>query len=250
MTLQGPVTQWVTDHRKHHALSDQPGDPHSPHTHDGDTWMANVLGLWHAHVGWLFRTKGMERGDHYGRDLLRRPHDPPHRPPLLRVGGAARSGSRSRSAGRSAAATSRSACRRCCGAACCACSCSSTATWAVNSVCHRFGIARLRDARREPQQPRDRAADVRRGLAQQPPRVPVQRPPRAAARPVRPVRLGGAAARALAGDLGREAARRDRPRAAARARRLTPVRGTGASVRECRVECVRRSLPEERSWQQ
>ena len=40
MTLQGPVTQWVTDHRKHHALSDQPGDPHSPHTHDGDTWMA------------------------------------------------------------------------------------------------------------------------------------------------------------------------------------------------------------------
>jgi stearoyl-CoA desaturase (delta-9 desaturase) len=69
MTLQGPVTQWVTDHRKHHALSDQPGDPHSPHTHDGDTWTASVLGLWHAHVGWLFRTKGMERGEHYGRDL-------------------------------------------------------------------------------------------------------------------------------------------------------------------------------------
>jgi stearoyl-CoA desaturase (delta-9 desaturase) len=69
MTLQGPVTQWVTDHRKHHALSDQPGDPHSPHTHDGDSWLAGVLGLWHAHVGWLFRTKGMERGDHYGRDL-------------------------------------------------------------------------------------------------------------------------------------------------------------------------------------
>jgi len=69
MTLQGPVTQWVTDHRKHHALSDQPGDPHSPHTHDGDTWVAGVLGLWHAHVGWLFRTKGMERGEHYGRDL-------------------------------------------------------------------------------------------------------------------------------------------------------------------------------------
>ena len=30
MTMQGPLTQWVTDHRKHHALSDQPGDPHSP----------------------------------------------------------------------------------------------------------------------------------------------------------------------------------------------------------------------------
>jgi stearoyl-CoA desaturase (Delta-9 desaturase) len=68
MTLQGPVTQWVTDHRKHHALSDKPGDPHSPHTH-GDGWAGTVLGLWHAHVGWLFRTKGMERGLQYGRDL-------------------------------------------------------------------------------------------------------------------------------------------------------------------------------------
>ena len=27
MAMQGPLTQWVTDHRKHHALSDQPGDP-------------------------------------------------------------------------------------------------------------------------------------------------------------------------------------------------------------------------------
>src|SRR3954464_74103 len=29
MTMQGPVTQWVTDHRRHHAFSDKPGDPHS-----------------------------------------------------------------------------------------------------------------------------------------------------------------------------------------------------------------------------
>ena len=69
MTLQGPVTQWVTDHRKHHALSDQHGDPHSPHAgHGGGAWGA-VKGFVHAHVGWLFRTKGMERGLHYGRDL-------------------------------------------------------------------------------------------------------------------------------------------------------------------------------------
>src|ERR1700747_1354531 len=31
MTMQVPLTQWVTDHRKHHALSDKEGDPHSPH---------------------------------------------------------------------------------------------------------------------------------------------------------------------------------------------------------------------------
>jgi stearoyl-CoA desaturase (delta-9 desaturase) len=69
LTLQGPVTQWVTDHRKHHALSDQDGDPHSPHAGHGEGPWAAVKGFVHAHVGWLFRTKGMERGEHYGRDL-------------------------------------------------------------------------------------------------------------------------------------------------------------------------------------
>jgi stearoyl-CoA desaturase (delta-9 desaturase) len=69
MAMQGPLTQWVTDHRKHHALSDQAGDPHSPHAdHGGGAW-GLVKGLIHAHVGWLFHTKGLERGIHYGRDL-------------------------------------------------------------------------------------------------------------------------------------------------------------------------------------
>lgn len=68
MSTQGPVTQWVTDHRKHHAMSDRDGDPHSPHGH-GDGWVGVVKGLYHAHMGWLFRTKGMERGRVYGRDL-------------------------------------------------------------------------------------------------------------------------------------------------------------------------------------
>ncbi|HUZ19759.1 MAG TPA: acyl-CoA desaturase [Acidimicrobiales bacterium] len=68
MTLQGPVTQWVTDHRKHHARSDVEGDPHSPHL-SGDGLLGAVRGLWHSHVGWMFTTKGMERGDMYGRDL-------------------------------------------------------------------------------------------------------------------------------------------------------------------------------------
>lgn len=71
MTLQGPVTQWVTDHRKHHALSDREGDPHSPHGHDG--FLAGIAGLWHAHVGWLVKTKGLERGRRWGRDLYEDP---------------------------------------------------------------------------------------------------------------------------------------------------------------------------------
>ena len=36
MAMQGPITQWVTDHRKHHAFSDKEGDPHSPHVGHGD----------------------------------------------------------------------------------------------------------------------------------------------------------------------------------------------------------------------
>ena len=69
MTLQGPVTQWVTDHRKHHARSDADGDPHSPHL-DGPGVFGAVRGFAHAHIGWLFSTKGMERGLIYGRDLF------------------------------------------------------------------------------------------------------------------------------------------------------------------------------------
>jgi stearoyl-CoA desaturase (delta-9 desaturase) len=70
MTMQGPLTQWVTDHRKHHALSDREGDPHSPHAGHDD---GGVVGVWkgfaHAHVGWMFTSMGMEQGHLYGRDL-------------------------------------------------------------------------------------------------------------------------------------------------------------------------------------
>jgi stearoyl-CoA desaturase (delta-9 desaturase) len=69
MTMQGPLTQWVTDHRKHHALSDQEGDPHSPHAGHGDGPIATLKGFVHAHVGWMFTSLGMEQGRLYGRDL-------------------------------------------------------------------------------------------------------------------------------------------------------------------------------------
>ena len=31
MAVEGPVLEWVATHRKHHRFSDHPGDPHSPH---------------------------------------------------------------------------------------------------------------------------------------------------------------------------------------------------------------------------
>ena len=69
MTMQGPLVQWVTDHRKHHALSDQPGDPHSPHVGHGAGFAGRVRGFVHAHVGWMFSNLGMEQGRVYGKDL-------------------------------------------------------------------------------------------------------------------------------------------------------------------------------------
>jgi stearoyl-CoA desaturase (delta-9 desaturase) len=69
MTMQGPLTQWVTDHRKHHALSDKEGDPHSPHVGHGEGAWGATKGFVHAHVGWMFTSLGMEQGHLYGKDL-------------------------------------------------------------------------------------------------------------------------------------------------------------------------------------
>ena len=44
MAVQGPVMNWVADHRKHHAHTDQEGDPHTPHGH-GSGVKGAVIGL-------------------------------------------------------------------------------------------------------------------------------------------------------------------------------------------------------------
>jgi len=43
MTFQGPVVNWASVHTKHHAHSDQEGDPHSP----------TISGFLYAHFEWL-----------------------------------------------------------------------------------------------------------------------------------------------------------------------------------------------------
>ena len=53
MAVQGPVIKWVADHRRHHAFSDRPGDPHSPHLDEGPGLRGVAKGLWHAHLGWM-----------------------------------------------------------------------------------------------------------------------------------------------------------------------------------------------------
>jgi stearoyl-CoA desaturase (delta-9 desaturase) len=56
MAVEGSVSQWVADHRKHHAFSDEVGDPHSPWRF-GTSHRAVAKGLWFAHMGWLFSTE-------------------------------------------------------------------------------------------------------------------------------------------------------------------------------------------------
>jgi stearoyl-CoA desaturase (delta-9 desaturase) len=70
MAVQGPVDHWVADHRKHHAHTDEEGDPHSPHVgHDGGVKGA-IKGLLHAHVGWLVSESGSNERALYARDLV------------------------------------------------------------------------------------------------------------------------------------------------------------------------------------
>ena len=54
MTFQGDVIGWVAIHRRHHAFTDRPGDPHSPYRY-GTGLTAQLRGLADAHAGWLLR---------------------------------------------------------------------------------------------------------------------------------------------------------------------------------------------------
>ncbi|PZM96050.1 MAG: acyl-CoA desaturase [Actinobacteria bacterium] len=71
LAVEGPVTQWVADHRRHHAFSDVEGDPHSPWRFGTSFW-ALTKGLLHAHVGWMFNRELTNRA-RFAPDLLADP---------------------------------------------------------------------------------------------------------------------------------------------------------------------------------
>jgi stearoyl-CoA desaturase (delta-9 desaturase) len=70
MAAQGPLFYWVAVHRRHHAHSDEAGDPHSPNFGYGPGVRGLFLGLWHAHIGWMF-THDHADWPRYAVDLLR-----------------------------------------------------------------------------------------------------------------------------------------------------------------------------------
>ncbi|GII21243.1 acyl-CoA desaturase [Planosporangium mesophilum] len=68
LAIEGSPTQWVADHRRHHAFSDREGDPHSPWRYGENVW-GLTKGLLYAHVGWLFHRELSNR-ERFAPDLL------------------------------------------------------------------------------------------------------------------------------------------------------------------------------------
>jgi stearoyl-CoA desaturase (delta-9 desaturase) len=71
LAVEGDPVGWVADHRRHHAHSDQEGDPHSPHIEDADGFLGAIKGLWHAPVGWMLSRATKSDPERWAPDLLR-----------------------------------------------------------------------------------------------------------------------------------------------------------------------------------
>ena len=71
MSFQGEVNGWVAVHRRHHAFTDRPGDPHSPYRY-GTGPAGQLRGLLHSHAGWLFGNDPTSRQT-YAPDMLADP---------------------------------------------------------------------------------------------------------------------------------------------------------------------------------
>lgn len=71
LAFEGSPNGWVANHRRHHAYTDQAGDPHSPYAY-GTTRGARTRGLLHAHVGWLFENQPTDEA-RWAPDLVRDP---------------------------------------------------------------------------------------------------------------------------------------------------------------------------------
>jgi stearoyl-CoA desaturase (delta-9 desaturase) len=68
LAIQGPILHWVADHRRHHAFSDQEGDPHSPWLF-GTSPVALARGFWHAHLGWIL-DRSLTNQERFAPDML------------------------------------------------------------------------------------------------------------------------------------------------------------------------------------
>lgn len=73
MNAQGSPIIWATQHRKHHAFSDQEGDPHSPNFGRRPGFFGAIAALWHSHYGHVFNQIGPIEPEKYAPDLAKDP---------------------------------------------------------------------------------------------------------------------------------------------------------------------------------
>ncbi len=71
MAGRGPMLSWVAMHRRHHELSDQEGDLHSPNLHGASVYQ-RLLGFLHAHLTWMIE-HDYPNIAHYVPDLMAQP---------------------------------------------------------------------------------------------------------------------------------------------------------------------------------
>lgn len=72
MAVEGPVTLWAAEHRRHHKYADREGDPHSPWRY-GESGLGLLRGMLHAHVGWFYTARRRSSAGHWVPDLLADP---------------------------------------------------------------------------------------------------------------------------------------------------------------------------------
>jgi stearoyl-CoA desaturase (Delta-9 desaturase) len=73
MAAQGPAIIWAAHHRRHHRLTDKPGDPHSPYVTPEGEDHRGLRGWWHSHLGWLLDERLTSNPIRYCPDLAREP---------------------------------------------------------------------------------------------------------------------------------------------------------------------------------
>ena len=73
MAVQGPVINWVADHRKHHAHTDEEGDPHCPHGHGDGVGGVAARPLARAHRLAVQRARARRAARRYAPDLMEDP---------------------------------------------------------------------------------------------------------------------------------------------------------------------------------
>jgi len=69
---QGPLAQWVADHRRHHRFADTPLDPHSPYWWRGEPVGSRVRRFANSHLLWMLAGDYTDPR-HFARDIVSDP---------------------------------------------------------------------------------------------------------------------------------------------------------------------------------